>query len=99
MNGKIDIIKVRNCDIILIEERDRDFMDEILLTIAIVPTILYFISSVVLFIAAYKMKTTGEFYEEALSFSEEYTKALENLNIPKFEEKKPINFFFDFEVF
>ena len=26
-----------------------------------------------------------------------YTKALENLNIPKFEEKKPINFFFDFD--
>lgn len=47
MNGEIDIIKVRNCDIILIEERDRDFMDEILLTIAIVPTILYFIYSIV----------------------------------------------------
>lgn len=43
----------------------------------ILATMLYFISSVVLFIAAYKMKTTGEFYEEALSFSEEYTKALE----------------------
>lgn len=26
-----------------------------------------------------------------------YTKALENLKIPKFEEKKPINFFFDFD--
>lgn len=46
-------------------------------TYNIIATALYIFSAIVLFILAYKMKLTGEFFEEALSFSQEYEKALE----------------------
>lgn len=46
-------------------------------TFNIIASVLYFTSALVLFIIAKKMKSTGEFYEDATSFAEEYEKAIE----------------------
>lgn len=53
----------------------------------IIATVLYFISAIVLFIKVKNMDIVGDYYEEALSYSEDYTKA-----IKKSKEDGGINF-------
>lgn len=47
-------------------------------TLNVVCTILFCISTAVLFVLAYRMKCTGEFYEDAMTFADDYEKRLES---------------------
>lgn len=47
-------------------------------TLNVVCTILFCISTAVLFVLAYRMKCTGEFYEDAMTFADDYEKKLES---------------------
>ncbi|MCI9080812.1 MAG: hypothetical protein HFI70_00555 [Lachnospiraceae bacterium] len=47
-------------------------------TISLIGTVLYLLSVVLVFIAARKMKCTGEYYEDAMKFADDYQKIRQN---------------------